>query len=128
VVDIIKKIERARVKMEQIKLGSTLPRGKKEGGLTVKLFKGHYTRMVDRVLQTRTTSRRIPLSRRSSSAFSRSLPVRPSTKVRWNATSSSSRALPHPRRSSPRSPSRLGSSTVLNDGATRRIFSSGVPP
>ncbi|MGH8652725.1 MAG: hypothetical protein ACREYE_11410, partial [Gammaproteobacteria bacterium] len=44
VVDIIKKIERARVKMEQIKLGSTLPRGKKEGGLTVKLFKGHYIR------------------------------------------------------------------------------------
>ncbi|MGH8656716.1 MAG: hypothetical protein ACREYE_33065, partial [Gammaproteobacteria bacterium] len=42
--DIIKKIERARVKMEQIKPGSTLPRGKKEGGLTVKLFKGHYTR------------------------------------------------------------------------------------
>ncbi|MGH8654142.1 MAG: hypothetical protein ACREYE_19140, partial [Gammaproteobacteria bacterium] len=41
--DIIKKIERARVKMEQIKPGSTLPRGKKEGGLTVKLFKGHYT-------------------------------------------------------------------------------------
>ncbi|MGH8655576.1 MAG: hypothetical protein ACREYE_26900, partial [Gammaproteobacteria bacterium] len=40
---IIKKIERARVKMEQIKPGSTLPRGKKEGGLTVKLFKGHYT-------------------------------------------------------------------------------------
>ncbi|MGH8655158.1 MAG: hypothetical protein ACREYE_24645, partial [Gammaproteobacteria bacterium] len=38
-----KKIERARVKMEQIKPGSTLPRGKKEGGLTVKLFKGHYT-------------------------------------------------------------------------------------
>ncbi|MGH8654329.1 MAG: hypothetical protein ACREYE_20150, partial [Gammaproteobacteria bacterium] len=34
---------RARVKMEQIKPGSTLPRGKKEGGLTVKLFKGHYT-------------------------------------------------------------------------------------
>ncbi|MGH8654368.1 MAG: hypothetical protein ACREYE_20360 [Gammaproteobacteria bacterium] len=30
--------------MEQIKPGSTLPRGKKEGGLTVKLFKGHYTR------------------------------------------------------------------------------------
>ncbi|MGH8651520.1 MAG: hypothetical protein ACREYE_04760 [Gammaproteobacteria bacterium] len=29
--------------MEQIKPGSTLPRGKKEGGLTVKLFKGHYT-------------------------------------------------------------------------------------
>ncbi|MGH8652064.1 MAG: hypothetical protein ACREYE_07720, partial [Gammaproteobacteria bacterium] len=43
VEDIIKKIERARVKMEQIKPGSTLPRGKKEGGLTVKLFKGHYT-------------------------------------------------------------------------------------
>ncbi|MGH8654168.1 MAG: hypothetical protein ACREYE_19280, partial [Gammaproteobacteria bacterium] len=43
--DIIKKIERARVKMEQIKPGSTLPRGKKEGGLTVKLFKGHYTRI-----------------------------------------------------------------------------------
>ncbi|MGH8654260.1 MAG: hypothetical protein ACREYE_19780, partial [Gammaproteobacteria bacterium] len=42
--DIIKKIERARVKMEQIKPRSTLPRGKKEGGLTVKLFKGHYTR------------------------------------------------------------------------------------
>ncbi|MGH8652311.1 MAG: hypothetical protein ACREYE_09120, partial [Gammaproteobacteria bacterium] len=41
--DIIKKIERARVKMEQIKPRSTLPRGKKEGGLTVKLFKGHYT-------------------------------------------------------------------------------------
>ncbi|MGH8651251.1 MAG: hypothetical protein ACREYE_03265, partial [Gammaproteobacteria bacterium] len=41
---IIKKIERARVKMEQIKPRSTLPRGKKEGGLTVKLFKGHYTR------------------------------------------------------------------------------------
>ncbi|MGH8650782.1 MAG: hypothetical protein ACREYE_00760, partial [Gammaproteobacteria bacterium] len=40
---IIKKIERARVKMEQIKPRSTLPRGKKEGGLTVKLFKGHYT-------------------------------------------------------------------------------------
>ncbi|MGH8650917.1 MAG: hypothetical protein ACREYE_01490, partial [Gammaproteobacteria bacterium] len=37
------KIERARVKMEQIKPRSTLPRGKKEGGLTVKLFKGHYT-------------------------------------------------------------------------------------
>ncbi|MGH8652123.1 MAG: hypothetical protein ACREYE_08045, partial [Gammaproteobacteria bacterium] len=36
-------IERARVKMEQIKPRSTLPRGKKEGGLTVKLFKGHYT-------------------------------------------------------------------------------------
>ncbi|MGH8651877.1 MAG: hypothetical protein ACREYE_06695 [Gammaproteobacteria bacterium] len=30
--------------MEQIKPRSTLPRGKKEGGLTVKLFKGHYTR------------------------------------------------------------------------------------
>ncbi|MGH8654157.1 MAG: hypothetical protein ACREYE_19225, partial [Gammaproteobacteria bacterium] len=44
--DIIKKIERARVKMEQIKPGSTLPRGKKEGGLTVKLFKGHYTSKV----------------------------------------------------------------------------------
>ncbi|MGH8654153.1 MAG: hypothetical protein ACREYE_19205 [Gammaproteobacteria bacterium] len=44
VEDIIKKIERARVKMEQIKPRSTLPRGKKEGGLTVKLFKGHYTR------------------------------------------------------------------------------------
>ncbi|MGH8654094.1 MAG: GumC family protein [Gammaproteobacteria bacterium] len=29
--------------MEQIKPRSTLPRGKKEGGLTVKLFKGHYT-------------------------------------------------------------------------------------
>ncbi|MGH8651791.1 MAG: hypothetical protein ACREYE_06220 [Gammaproteobacteria bacterium] len=43
VEDIIKKIERARVKMEQIKPRSTLPRGKKEGGLTVKLFKGHYT-------------------------------------------------------------------------------------
>ncbi|MGH7261714.1 MAG: hypothetical protein ACREI9_13730, partial [Nitrospiraceae bacterium] len=43
VEDIIKKIERARVKMEQIKPGSTLPRGEKEGGLTVKLFKGHYT-------------------------------------------------------------------------------------
>ncbi|MGH8656810.1 MAG: hypothetical protein ACREYE_33560, partial [Gammaproteobacteria bacterium] len=42
VEDIIKKIERARVKMEQIKPRSTLPRGKKEGGLTVKLFKGHY--------------------------------------------------------------------------------------
>ncbi|MGH8655613.1 MAG: hypothetical protein ACREYE_27090, partial [Gammaproteobacteria bacterium] len=41
--DIIKKIERARVKMEQIKPRSTLPRGKKEGGLTVRLFKGHYT-------------------------------------------------------------------------------------
>ncbi|MGH8652953.1 MAG: hypothetical protein ACREYE_12645, partial [Gammaproteobacteria bacterium] len=41
--DIIKKIERARVKMEQIKPRSTLPRGKKEGGLTVKLFKEHYT-------------------------------------------------------------------------------------
>ncbi|MGH8654233.1 MAG: hypothetical protein ACREYE_19635, partial [Gammaproteobacteria bacterium] len=41
--DIIKKIERARVKMEQIKPRSTLPRGKKEGDLTVKLFKGHYT-------------------------------------------------------------------------------------
>ncbi|MGH8651296.1 MAG: hypothetical protein ACREYE_03505, partial [Gammaproteobacteria bacterium] len=41
--DIIKKIERARVKLEQIKPRSTLPRGKKEGGLTVKLFKGHYT-------------------------------------------------------------------------------------
>ncbi|MGH8652620.1 MAG: hypothetical protein ACREYE_10825, partial [Gammaproteobacteria bacterium] len=44
VEDIIKKIERARVKMEQIKPRSTLPRGKKEGGLTIKLFKGHYTR------------------------------------------------------------------------------------
>ncbi|MGH8651391.1 MAG: hypothetical protein ACREYE_04025, partial [Gammaproteobacteria bacterium] len=44
VEDIIKKIERARVKMEQIKPRSTLPRGKKEGGLTVKLFKGHHTR------------------------------------------------------------------------------------
>ncbi|MGH8655362.1 MAG: hypothetical protein ACREYE_25755, partial [Gammaproteobacteria bacterium] len=43
--DIIKKIERARVKMEQIKPRSTLPRGKKEGGLTVKLFKEHYTRI-----------------------------------------------------------------------------------
>ncbi|MGH8650909.1 MAG: hypothetical protein ACREYE_01450 [Gammaproteobacteria bacterium] len=43
VEDIIKKIERARVKMEQIKPRSTLSRGKKEGGLTVKLFKGHYT-------------------------------------------------------------------------------------
>ncbi|MGH8650684.1 MAG: hypothetical protein ACREYE_00235, partial [Gammaproteobacteria bacterium] len=41
----IKKIERARVKMEQIKPRSTLPRGKKEGGLTVKLFKGHYTKL-----------------------------------------------------------------------------------
>ena len=30
VEDIIKKIERARVKMEQIKPGSTLPRGKKK--------------------------------------------------------------------------------------------------
>ncbi|MGH8654213.1 MAG: hypothetical protein ACREYE_19520 [Gammaproteobacteria bacterium] len=29
--------------MEQIKPRSTLPRGKKEGGLAVKLFKGHYT-------------------------------------------------------------------------------------
>jgi len=28
--DIIKKIERARIKMEQIKPGSTLPRGKKK--------------------------------------------------------------------------------------------------
>ncbi|MGH8651819.1 MAG: hypothetical protein ACREYE_06375, partial [Gammaproteobacteria bacterium] len=43
---IIKKIERARVKMEQIKPRSTLPRGKKEGGLTVKLFKGHYTSLL----------------------------------------------------------------------------------
>ncbi|MGH8651065.1 MAG: hypothetical protein ACREYE_02285, partial [Gammaproteobacteria bacterium] len=49
--DIIKKIERARVKMEQIKPGSTLPRGKKEGGLTVKLFKGHYTRSVHHSLR-----------------------------------------------------------------------------
>ncbi|MGH8653565.1 MAG: hypothetical protein ACREYE_15990, partial [Gammaproteobacteria bacterium] len=46
---IIKKIERARVKMEQIKPRSTLPRGKKEGGLTVKLFKGHYTSTESRV-------------------------------------------------------------------------------
>ncbi|MGH8650691.1 MAG: hypothetical protein ACREYE_00280, partial [Gammaproteobacteria bacterium] len=46
VEDIIKKIERARVKMEQIKPRSTLPRGKKEGGLTVKLSKGHYTTLV----------------------------------------------------------------------------------
>ncbi|MGH8654101.1 MAG: hypothetical protein ACREYE_18900, partial [Gammaproteobacteria bacterium] len=45
---IIKKIERARVKMEQIKPRSTLPRGKKEGGLTVKLFKGHYTSLCQR--------------------------------------------------------------------------------
>ena len=30
VEEIIKKIERARVKMEQIKPGSTLPRGKKK--------------------------------------------------------------------------------------------------
>ncbi|MGH8654737.1 MAG: hypothetical protein ACREYE_22370 [Gammaproteobacteria bacterium] len=29
--------------MEQTKPRSTLPRGKKEGGLTVRLFKGHYT-------------------------------------------------------------------------------------
>ena len=33
VEDIIKKIERARVKMEQIKPGSTLPRGKKKAAL-----------------------------------------------------------------------------------------------
>ncbi|MGH8654241.1 MAG: hypothetical protein ACREUI_07630, partial [Burkholderiales bacterium] len=57
--DIIKKIERARVKMEQIKPRSTLPRGKKEGGLTVKLFKGHYTSY--RMGQTRySVSRSIP--------------------------------------------------------------------
>jgi hypothetical protein len=31
VEDIIKKIDRARVKMEQIKPGSTQPRGKKKG-------------------------------------------------------------------------------------------------
>ncbi|MGH8652964.1 MAG: hypothetical protein ACREYE_12700 [Gammaproteobacteria bacterium] len=34
--------------MEQIKPGSTLPRGKKEGSLTVKLFKGHYTSALSR--------------------------------------------------------------------------------
>ncbi|MGH8652429.1 MAG: hypothetical protein ACREYE_09750, partial [Gammaproteobacteria bacterium] len=49
---IIKKIERARVKMEQIKPRSTLPRGKKEGGLTVKLFKGHYTSSLSDLART----------------------------------------------------------------------------
>ncbi|MGH8654645.1 MAG: hypothetical protein ACREYE_21865 [Gammaproteobacteria bacterium] len=49
VEDIIKKIERARVTMEQIKPRPTLPRGKKEGGLTVKLFKGHYTSKIGRL-------------------------------------------------------------------------------
>ncbi|MGH8653266.1 MAG: hypothetical protein ACREYE_14365 [Gammaproteobacteria bacterium] len=33
--------------MEQYKPRSTLPRGKKEGGLPVKLFKGHYTSIAD---------------------------------------------------------------------------------
>ncbi|MGH8651454.1 MAG: hypothetical protein ACREYE_04375, partial [Gammaproteobacteria bacterium] len=51
--DIIKKIERARVKMEQIKPRSTLPRGKKEGGLPVKLFKGHYTKLSSKILLSR---------------------------------------------------------------------------
>ncbi len=43
VENIIKKIDRARAKVEQIKPGSTLPRGEKEDGLIVKLFTGHYT-------------------------------------------------------------------------------------
>ncbi|MGH8656695.1 MAG: hypothetical protein ACREYE_32945, partial [Gammaproteobacteria bacterium] len=65
--DIIKKIERARVKMEQIKPGSTLPRGKKEGGLTVKLFKGHYTTDISKQDPSPNTSGKIaPGSRMSS--------------------------------------------------------------
>ncbi|MGH8652419.1 MAG: hypothetical protein ACREYE_09695, partial [Gammaproteobacteria bacterium] len=62
VEDIIKKIERARVKMEQIKPGSTLPRGKKEGGLTVKLFKRHYTRVGERCVHFAISSPRDPFS------------------------------------------------------------------
>ncbi|MGH8656469.1 MAG: hypothetical protein ACREYE_31680 [Gammaproteobacteria bacterium] len=45
--------------MEQIKPRSTLPRGKKEGGLTVKLFKGHYTITIcDRQASRSSRSRR----------------------------------------------------------------------
>ena len=42
---IIKKIDRARVKMEQIKPGSTQP-GEKEGGYSVKLYTGHTTSLI----------------------------------------------------------------------------------
>ncbi len=38
---IIKRIERARARLEPFKPGCTLPRGKKTGGWYVKLFKRH---------------------------------------------------------------------------------------
>ncbi len=40
VEDIIKKIDRARLQMEQIKPGSTQPRGKKKPSCPVKLYTG----------------------------------------------------------------------------------------
>ncbi|MGH8656053.1 MAG: hypothetical protein ACREYE_29470 [Gammaproteobacteria bacterium] len=45
--------------MEQIKPRSTLPRGKKEGGLTVKLFKGHYnSNLIDHLLESKSIGNR----------------------------------------------------------------------